>query len=349
MKKIYFIKNFNYNKPSGLDYIFKYREIYYSEQDMIDDIKIQLIDFYEESITNEQISYEDFYNSCDLSIEVAVVSLNHRNMTTKKEYDKYLEEVKTIKPEDLLDYLISFTDDCTLIYDHNLNLKETYCWLENFSLQFAFSYKALFPEKYHVEKYKNGDRVRYNNEEYIIYDNRKKESIYDSTDPLNHLQGYSLFTDDGYFLQDDKWCYFSVDEDLEPLPSIIKETTSDQIDSLCNYIFKRFNNTKTIFNINNNFKYDKLIRSDNKLSVVISGNLDIEINNTIDGNLMSYMLFDQEDPVAYIIGYIQIPTGCIIDDISIIYNEKVIDKISIHDIFEKGQCINIARYIGNKE
>lgn len=219
----YFITKFDFETDISMEYPLKYRDIFYSEKDIMEDIKYTLENVYEDylEIAGGSISYDKFYNKSYLHIEVGVISLNRRNMLTRDEYNNYLQEVKNVKKEDLLDYLLSFTDYCRLWYDHNLNLKDTYCYLLNSRIdaeiysQFSFSYKSLFPEKYHVSKFKNGDHVKYNGEEYIIDDRFTKISIYDSDDPLNCLWGYMLFTEDGYCLQDDKFCYFVVDEDLE--------------------------------------------------------------------------------------------------------------------------------------
>lgn len=356
----YIIKYFDFESDvpmSKYSFNFDYREVYYSEERLFDYIKYSLLDIHEEyqEITNSTISYDELFTKFNLIIEVGLINLNHRKLITKDDYNKYLEEVKTIPKNELLDYLLSYTDGCSLYYDHNLSLKQTFCTLENFDnntemhLQFAFSYKALFNEKYHISKYKDGDRVKYNGEEYIIYKHiPRAESIYDFENPLDYLYGYSLFNDNGYFLQDDKWCYFVVDEDLESLPDIIRSITNKELLCISDYIFEKHHNSYFINNIPENFdkEYTKLVRSDNHLSIILDTNEgDINISHNTDIDLMSYTLFNNDNPIIYIIGYININKDMNINKIIVKYDDIIIDTITVNKQFYEKSTINISKYI----
>lgn len=283
MCNAYIITNFYLDTDIDLGYLLKKRYIYYSEKELIYNLKDLIEIFYEKYTekTNINLSFDDFYNKFNLILEVSIISLNHRNMLTETDYTNYLEKVKTISREDLCDYLISYTDKCILEYDHELNIKSTYAHLTNMHnnpelfMQFSFSYKALFPDKYHMNKYKDGDRVLYNDEEYIIWKNINSEySIYEVDDPLNYMIGYTLFDDNGYILNDDKWCYFPMDEDLELLPIKNQYISNDQIECIKTYICSPYNKNNIIYITNtpesNEYrKYNKLIRSDDYISVIL--------------------------------------------------------------------------------
>ena len=224
LKRIYFISNFDFKTDIMMKYQLKYRDIYYNEKDLKSELKYLLETIHNEykEITNTNISYDDFYKKSELILEVSSVSLNYKNIITENDYKKYLKEIKNISKENLKDYLLDCIDKCIFAYDYNLNLKYAYTSImdnPNFNYyynQYAFSYKALFPEKYHVDKYKIGDKVLYNGEEYIIDDIiNPDKSIYDSDDPLNYIYGYVLYKDEYNIIPDDKFGYYPVDEDLE--------------------------------------------------------------------------------------------------------------------------------------
>lgn len=228
MKRAYIITGFDLKTDIRMKYHLKDRDIYYTEEDLHDYLKYKLKSIHEEyqDITNSIISYNEFYTKFNLYLKVSVISLNHLTLTDENDYNNYLEKVKIIDKKDLHDYLLDLVDKCEFYYDHNLNLMETYTALmyedyqpkNHYYKQFAFSYKALFPEKYHVEKFKKGDRVRikWSGEEYIIYDTYEHDAdIYSCNDPLDYRIGYILINDYGDILNDDKYSYFHIDEDLE--------------------------------------------------------------------------------------------------------------------------------------
>ena len=219
MNKIYMITNFDFKTDVSMKYALKSREIYYNKTDLFDDIKYILKEIQKEyqDITNTNISYNELYTKFKLIIEVSVVNLNNLQTKTEENYKNTLKNNKDNLEEFLLSFLISYK----INYDHNLNIKEIYTnteydWYSSdlYKFHFGFSYKALYPEKYHVEKYKVGDIVLYNGEKYTICDKINDGSIQDSDDPLNFIYGYRLMTEDKYILQDDKFCYFPVDEDF---------------------------------------------------------------------------------------------------------------------------------------
>ena len=352
----YFITDFDFKKDTGLDYPLKYRDISYSEKELFEYLKFILRDFYckYRKKTENPLSYDDFYNEYGLVLEVGVVSLNHRAMITYDDYDAYLRELKTVRKEDFPEFLLSYTDCCRFWFDHRLKLKYVYSFLLNFGkhaemeLQFAFSYKALFPEKYHVSQYKDGDRVRYEGRDYIVHASHTSEFIYDAENPLDCLWGYSLFEEDGISLQDSKWSYFVVDEDLERLPDVSKVTTKKHIDLLCEYVFNRFHKYTDISNIDDglNETYTKLIRSDKFLTVVLkTSDEDIELRFPSHRSLFSFLLFNGETPIVYVIGFISLVKDCYVEEISVKYNGNVIDVVPVHQEFKQGEAINISRYI----
>lgn len=225
IKRAYIISGFDIKTDIMMRYPLKFRDISYSEEDLKNNISYILENIYNEykDITNINISYDDFYKKSDLVLEVSAISLNRRNIVTKEEYEKYLSEIKNISKEDLKDYLLDCVN-CTFAYDYNLNLKYTNTNVfddPNFNYyyrQHSFSYKALFPEKYHVDKYKIGDKVLYDGEICAIEGIVKPGiSIYDSDDPLDYQYGYILRNNHGRYIADDKFEYSPVDEDLEPI------------------------------------------------------------------------------------------------------------------------------------
>lgn len=365
LRRVYFIKNFDLKTDIKMPYQLKYREIYYSENDLLEDIKYTLEDIhkkYQETI-NCLIDYNEFYNKFKPNIDVAVINLNHKYILNEKDYNNYLEYIKTLSKDELREYLL----DCvyvTLSYDHNLNLLHTFSNVmdcpkfNEYHNQYSFSYKSLFPEKYHVNKYNDGDRVLYNGKEYIIWKRLNNyETIYESDDPLNYINGYHLMTDEGYITPDDKFGYYPVDEDLTLLPVEIKTCTKEIIESLESYIQDYYHykncNIYEISNINNEFtnKYDKLIRSDKYLSVILKSEFgeEIIINNDIDYDLMSYVQLYEGKPVLYCIGCIKIPKDFIIKNIIIKYNNDIIDGIEIDDPIQlyKNDKINVTVSLTN--
>lgn len=224
MKRAYIITDFDLKTDVPMIYPLKYRKFYFTRDDILNSLVfyLQLIHEDYQNITNTNISYNDFYNKFKVTIEVSCISLHYKNIITKEDYERYLEEIKTIDKSELEDYLLDCVDTCTFELDHNLNLGETFTYIlddinfNNYYKQHAFSYKALYPEKYHVEKFKIGDKVRYHGETYTISDIFKPNvSIYEAEDPLNYFYGYQLTDGDGWYIPDDKWEYCPVDEDLE--------------------------------------------------------------------------------------------------------------------------------------
>lgn len=222
MKRMYIITRFDFKTDITMDYQLKSRSIVYSMDDLKSDIRYLLEETYNEykEITSTDISYDDFYNKSDLILEAYSISLNHKGIITEDEYNTYLSEVKNIPKEKLKDYLLDKVI-CLFGFDHNLNLKYAYSSViddpnfNDYYNQYAFSYKALFPEKYHVDKYIIGDAVLYEGKKYIIDDVlHPDKNIYESDDPLNYRYGYILY-DEYNTTPDDKFGYYPVDEDLE--------------------------------------------------------------------------------------------------------------------------------------
>lgn len=229
MKRAYIITGFDIKTDIKMKYQLKNREIYYSEEDVLYNIKYLLENIHEEyqEITNSIIQYDEFYNKFKPDIEISVISLNHKSIITEYDYNEYLKEIKALNKDELYDYLLDCVSCIKFTYDYNLNLLQTNTqvdfndpYFNDYYKQFSFSYKALFPEKYHVNKFNAGDKVKYlnDNKEYLIISvlfGDMTENIYEAKDPLNYLYGYYLYNEDeDYCIPDDKFGYLPVDEDL---------------------------------------------------------------------------------------------------------------------------------------
>ena len=227
MKRAYIITNFDFKTDVTMSYKLKTRDIFYSEDDMLYYIKDILESIHNDyqDITNKVISYDDFYSKFKLKLKVSIISLNRKYCITEEEYNKYLKDIKIFSKDELYDYLIDNVPVIELNYDYKLNIKETLSNVINddaeifneYYKQPSFSYKALFPEKYHVDKYNVGDEVLYDGDKYIIYEIiHPDKSIYESDDPLNYLYGYILYDKENeWYIPDDRFGYYPVDEDLE--------------------------------------------------------------------------------------------------------------------------------------
>lgn len=361
MNRVYVITKFDLKTDIPMKYALKYRDLYYNKKELISDIKYILNTINEEyqEIANTNISYSDFYNKFNPIIEVSVINLNYNHIETRKDYKNKLKELNKISKDNLEEFLLSFLVSYRFYYDKDLNIKEIYTNTEYefygniYPVQFSFSYKALHPEKYHVEKYNNGDRVIYEGEEYTVF-RKMNKSIFESDNPLDFLYGYSIIDDYGEILQDDKFYYYPVDEDLRLASKQIKlqKITKDRIDGLKQYIYMGCtNNTINIENITSDFYnmiYDKMIRADDDTVII----LNYDSKNIILENQWSYIFFMNKNPIAYILGNIEIENYDDLKSIQIKYKNHIIDEIDLSNILKTKNgdiVLNISKYLDGPE
>lgn len=361
MNRVYVITQFDLKTDVPMKYALKYRDLYYNKKDLVSDIKYILNTINEEyqEITNTNISYSDFYNKFNLIIEVSVINLNYNRIETRKDYENKLKELDKISKDNLEEFLLSFLVSYRFYYDKDFNITEIntnteydFYGSDIYPDQFSFSYKALHPEKYHVEKYNNGDRVIYKGEEYTIFEKMNK-SIFESDNPLNFAYGYTLIDDHGKIIQDDKFYYFPVDEDLEFAKSQykIQKITKDLIDDFKFYIYIKYYDNIVIENLTDDFynmEYNKMIRADNDISII----LNYDSKNIVLSDQWSYIFFMNKNPIAYILGNIEIENCNNLKNIQIKYKNHIIDEIDLTNILKSKSgdiVLNISKYLDGPE
>lgn len=133
---IYIIKDFDCKTDIHIEYPLTNRPIYHSEEEALKTIRSALnyIQATYEKKTDRSYGRDKFFSLFKPTIEISVINTNHKSIKTKEEYVKYLEEFQIIPKEELRDYILSYTDNCILSYDHNLNLKGIYCKPELFTI-----------------------------------------------------------------------------------------------------------------------------------------------------------------------------------------------------------------------
>lgn len=337
MKYIYILYYFDINlKYEDIVSVFKYRDIYYSEDEIKRDIREQLELLYEKFIDLEEYKdyiYDEFYSKFKPEIIVKVRSL------------KYLEEPTSLD-DNLFDLLMRKIDHCTFKYDHNLNITEVKCL--DYENGKSFTYKSLFPDKYHANKYETGDRVRYKYDEniYTIWKRKTQdtESIYTSNNPLEYREGYQLLDDNGmtYDMVGDFCTYLAVDEDLESAPLETKVLTENQIQE-----FMYNTNIDTDFGIYINRvsdfsrEYNKFKRDDGDFEVYYRD----DQNDTYRiSNVSSLSVYNNDKMLLYMIsGWINIGINddFYIKSLEIFHKDKRINTIPVLYYISEDCKINI--------
>ena len=256
----------------------------------LEDIKNRVFEIgssiYNDFINKEKYSINEFYLEINPIFYIIAKSDDYIEFDSKQDQLDYYNTTKNlIIKENLFEYLMMFIDNCILEFDYNFNLLEAKCIDEENSN--SFSYKTLFPDIYHIEKYNDGDKVRYKYDKNIYtvwkYKNDKRNSIYESDDPLNYREGYYLLDDTGYIYDGgDMFSYLAVDEDLEPVELDYKILTQSDIKDFFSYIkLSNFDNLDIIDDISS-IKYNKFKREDNKYRLVfIDNEQEIDTNSTV--------------------------------------------------------------------
>lgn len=319
MMYAYYLKRFELKTDIPMKYPAKERELFYNEQEFLEDLKWLLEQVYEEymEITNCILSYDEFYNKFPVIMETSIISLNHKFINSEKDEEAFYKGVKSLSGDELYHFLMSHVTECSLYYDHNLNLKNTYTFVESKSNYrfntYTFAYKSLFPDKYHDNKYKDGDRVKYNGNEYFIH-----KDIIDNESSIYHECGYSLMNEIGEFITDDKFDYYPVDEDLELVEnSKLFIMNNDKFKKLQMYISEIEPK-----DLNKSFSYNKIIRSDNHISIDLF--LDNDKTHTVVDNY-SYTLLINDKIIYYVIISTR-PANIEYNKIVVKYDNIIIDQ-----------------------
>lgn len=153
-----------------------------------------------------------------IDYNITVVSCNYLNKSTIELLSYYNENKNSIKKKDLYDFLLSITGKEFIRLDHK-GYPGLCTVKEGFADDLFCSKSLYYNKKYHLNKFKIGDKVKVKvpfedyEKVYEIFDIINKEnSIYDSDDPLHFRQGYALT--DIYNDYCNKYTQLHFDEDL---------------------------------------------------------------------------------------------------------------------------------------
>lgn len=300
-----------------------------SKEEMENKLKDLLLDIYNKYLTKE-ISYDEIYDKLNPLFHVSVNAEHYKEFDSFEEVSDYYKSTKdTIRAEDLFDYLMTFIDDCHFIYDYKMNLLEAKCI--NNEWYNSFSYKSLFPYKYHLDKYNTGDKVRYkyNRKIYTVWKFKEGNgnSIYESNDPLNYREGYYLLDDTGRIYDGgDMYSYLAVDEDLEPVNEEYQILTKEKLDDFISYI-NISDKALVIREVIYDIKYNKFRREDDEFKIkAVYKNSEIDITNI----LFAVSFYDNDKRLLSIINsyFINSFSNMEVDNIRIYHNNILVKEIS---------------------
>lgn len=190
-----------------------YNNFYYSLEEAIEHGKDLLKDALKRTASYLNMDIKDILDIVEYSFIIKQVSCNYIKFNEDNEREEYYKNnISNITKENLYDFLLSILNYVEYTLDLDGNITYNSC-NDNFYLDFR-SFK--YPDKYHLNKFKIGDKVKYKYHTEKIYEIaeilNKDSLIYNSKDPLYFRQGYILT--DIYDDYCNKYSYLAFDEDL---------------------------------------------------------------------------------------------------------------------------------------